>query len=254
VTYSVTTVEPKHFSREEIDALHQHSIPRHIAIIPDGNRRWAAQSSQKLVSGHQKGSLAVVDLVEAAAELGIKVITLYTFSTENWLRPKEEVDFLMKLLEANVAEYSKPLSSNGVKLETIGDLSALSPNLQQQLAEAKDKTKDGTLLTIILAINYGARDEICRTVKRLVADCEEGKLTQKDINEDTFSQYLDTAPFGDPDLFIRTSGEMRISNFLLWQLCYTELYVTDVLWPDFTPRHLMEAVREFQHRKRRFGL
>ncbi|MDP1836794.1 MAG: polyprenyl diphosphate synthase [Chlamydiales bacterium] len=249
-----TSLQPKHFSLEDIKEIKKSDVPRHIAIIPDGNRRWATQSSQNPNSGHKEGSRAVVDLVESAAELGVKTLTLYTFSTENWLRPKEEVDFLMELLEANILEYGGPLTENGVKLETIGDLSALSPKLQKLLAGAKEKTKNGTLLTVVLAINYGARDEMCRAIRHMVADCKDGKLDESSINESTVSQYLDTAPFGDPDLFIRTSGEMRISNFLLWQLCYTELYIPKVLWPDFTPALLLEAVREFQHRKRRFGL
>lgn len=248
-----TSLQPKHFTLDEIKEVQRQQVPKHIAIIPDGNRRWAAQASQDPNSGHREGSKAVADLVEAAAELGIKTITLYTFSTENWSRTKEEVDFLMSLLEANILAYSDKLVSRGARLETIGDLSALSPKLQKLLAEAKERSKGGQVLTLVLAINYGARDEMCRAIKRIVADCEAGKLNKDDIAEETVSRYLDTADFGDPDLFIRTSGEMRISNFLLWQLCYTEMTIPKVLWPDFSPRHLLEAVSEFQSRKRRFG-
>lgn len=247
-------VTPKHFTIEEIHELRKQPLPSHVAIIPDGNRRWASKASVDSNAGHHQGSKMVVDLVEASAEIGIKTITFYTFSTENWLRPKEEVDYLMHLLEANIIDYKDRLVAAGVKLETIGDLSALSPKLQNLLAEGKEQSKNGTTLTLVLAINYGARDEICRAIRRIVDDCQAGTLQKEEINEETVSSYLDTASIGDPDLFIRTSGELRISNFLLWQLCYTELYIPTVLWPEFSPRHLLETVQEFQNRKRRFGL
>lgn len=254
VTHSPAAVKkPKHFTSQEIAEIQQQCIPSHVAIIPDGNRRWAAQRGGDPTEGHREGSKAAVSVVEAAVELGIDTITLYTFSTENWSRTKDEIDFLMNLLESNIIDYSDQLIENGAKLETIGNLTALSPRLQSLIAEAKERTKDGTAINVILAINYGARDEICRAIRHIVDDCESGKLSKDAIDQATVSRYLDTASVRDPDLFIRTSGEMRVSNFLLWQLCYSEITMPTVLWPDFSPRHLLEAVYEFQNRKRRFG-
>ncbi len=254
MSYSQATArQPKHYTWEQIETARRQPVPQHIAIVPDGNRRWAAQASQDPNNGHRQGSRSVIHLVEAAGELGIKTVTLYAFSTENWSRTQAEVDFLMDLLEANILQYTEQLVINGARLETIGDLSALSPRLQQLLADAKERSKGGDTLTLVLAINYGSRDEMCRAIRRLVVDSEEGKIAKEAIDEQVVSRYLDTAQFGDPDLFIRTSGEMRISNFLLWQLCYTELVFSKVLWPDFAPHHLLEAVCEFQNRKRRFG-
>jgi undecaprenyl diphosphate synthase len=241
----------KHYSREELASVQQHAVPKHIAIIPDGNRRWAAQNQLKTTMGHQHGSQVVVDLVEAAAALGVQTITLYTFSTENWQRTPEEVTFLMELLERTVMQYRTLLTQHGVRLDTIGDLSRLSPKLQALLEETKQVSKDGKTLNLVLAINYGGRDELCRAVKQIVSDSHKGKLTE--IDETTLSRYLDTAAYGDPDLFIRTGSDHRLSNFLPWQLTYTELYFPDVLWPDFSPKYLLEAVREFQSRARRFG-
>ncbi len=249
-----TAAPTKHFTPEELASLEKEHLPRHIAIIPDGNRRWAAQANREALSGHQHGSKTVSEIVEAAAELGVKTLTIYAFSTENWQRTPQEVSFLMSLLEANIIHYRDQMCKHGVRLETIGDLKALPPQLQELLADAKARSSDGKVLTLVLAINYGSRDELRRVVQRMAKDCRDGRLAVEEIDEAKISAYLDTAPFGDPDLFIRTSGEMRISNFLLWQLCYTELYIPKVLWPDFTPHHLLEAVREFQNRKRRFGL
>lgn len=241
----------RHFSPQQLSAIKQSEVPRHIAIIPDGNRRWA--EAQTTSFGHEQGSKAVIELVEAAVEIGIEVVTIYAFSTENWQRPKEEVDFLMSLLRVNIEEYGKKLSANGVRLETIGDLSSLSSDLQELLLSTKQQTEQGKALRVVLAINYGARDELCRAIKRLVQDVKQGRLSEQDIEEKRLASYLDTASLPDPDLFIRAGGEMRLSNFLLWQLCYSELYVTPVLWPDFSPEHLLSAIKEYQSRKRRFG-
>ncbi len=254
MTSQETIARLKHFTLDQINSLDKQHIPQHIAIIPDGNRRWAAQASLNPTAGHGQGSKVVLEVVEASAELGIKTLTIYTFSTENWLRSEQEVGFLMDLLAANIIQYRDQMKQNGVRLETIGDLSAFPEKIQHLLADAKEATKDGTTLTLVLAINYGARDEMRRAVKRIAEDCKAGNLATDAIQEQTISNYLDTAPFGDPDLFIRTSGELRISNFLLWQLSYTELYMPQVLWPDFGAQHLLEATLEFQRRKRRFGL
>ena len=225
-----------------------------MTIIPDGNRRWARRSDLALVQGHEKGAQLLRNIIQASIELGIKTFTLYSFSTENWRRSPEEVQYLMELLKANLIQCRQELSEFGVRLDTIGDLSGLPAEILPLLNEAKEISQHCTRLTLVLAINYGSRNEICRAVKKIVQEVSEGALDQEEISEEIITARLDTAGWGDPELFIRTSGEMRVSNFLLWQICYSEIYVTDVLWPDFTPNHLLEAVKAYQQRQKRFGV
>lgn len=244
----------KHYTHDELASIQQQAVPKHIAIIPDGNRRWAAQNQLKANMGHREGAKIVVELVEAAAALGIQTITLYTFSTENWQRTPEEVSYLMELLEQTIQQYCSLLTEHGVRLDTIGNQSRFSPKLQALLEETKQHSKDGKTLTLVLAIGYGGRDELCRAARKLAVACQTGALLPEQIDEATFARYLDTACYSDPDLFIRTGLDYRFSNFLPWQLTYSEFYFPNVLWPEFSPKHLLEAVREFQGRTRRFGL
>jgi undecaprenyl diphosphate synthase len=243
----------KFFTAEQHYAIKNNTIPRHIAIIPDGNRRWAKRQQTHQNNGHQNGADILIDIVRAAKELGIEAITYYTFSTENWVRSKEEVDFLMWLIESYLIEQRPTMLEEGIRLQTIGDLSTVPASLQATIAETKYLTKECEGIDMILAVNYGGRNEICRAIKEIVKGCDKGKINSEDINEELISKHLDTALWSDPDLFIRTSGEMRLSNFMIWQLSYTELYVCDALWPDFTSLHLYEAVLEFQKRERRLG-
>lgn len=228
-------------------------LPEHIAITMDGNGRWAKQRGGIRLLGHQKGVSTVNDIVTAAAEIGIKYLTLYTFSTENWDRPKDEVKGLMNLL-INAAEKNlDKLVKNNVRLVTIGDFSSLPQQVQESLQSAITKTASNTGLTLVLAISYSARWEINEMVKSIATQCVNGKLKIDDITNDIISNNLSTKEIPDPELLIRTSGEYRISNFLLWQIAYTELYFTNVLWPDFTKEEFYKAIIDFQNRKRRFG-
>lgn len=228
-------------------------LPVHIAITMDGNGRWAKQRGGIRLLGHQKGVSTVNDIVTAAAEIGIKYLTLYTFSTENWDRPKDEVKGLMNLL-INAAEKNlDKLVKNNVRLVTIGDFSSLPQQVQESLQSAITKTASNTGLTLVLAISYSARWEINEMVKSIATQCVNGKLKIDDITNDIISNNLSTKEIPDPELLIRTSGEYRISNFLLWQIAYTELYFTNVLWPDFTKEEFYKAIIDFQNRKRRFG-
>jgi undecaprenyl diphosphate synthase len=220
----------------------------------DGNGRWAKEKGKLRVFGHKNGVLAVRDTVEGAAEVGIKNLTLYAFSTENWNRPKLEVAALMELLVSTINKETKTLMQNNVKLNAIGDLSSLPKRCYQELQEAIDKTKNNTRLTLTLALSYSSRWEILNATKNIAADVSAGKINQADINEQLFESYLSTKGLPDPELMIRTSGEHRISNYLLWQLAYAELYFTPKLWPDFRREDLFEAVYNYQQRERRFGL
>ncbi len=241
------------FTDEELADFDKTLSPQHIAIIPDGNRRWAVENGHELFEGHRQGTQSVLNAVKAAAQLGVKTLTLYTFSTENWQRPKHEVDFLMELLQANILDYTRRMADRGARLQTIGDLSALPEPVQMLIAQAKEETRDGQLIDLVLAINYGARDELRRVCQGLAQKCVEGTLKPEAISEELIAENLDTHPWGDPELFIRTSGELRISNFLLWQLSYSELYAPKKYWPEFGPHDLLAAVSDFQRRKRRFG-
>jgi undecaprenyl diphosphate synthase len=234
------------------DKIDYHQLPSHIAVIMDGNGRWAKQSGMPRLFGHKNGVTAVREITETCAELGVQYLTLYSFSTENWNRPTLEVQGLMMLLVETVHSELKTLQKNNIRLRAIGDLSKLPQRTQDALLDAIDQTKSNTRMTLVLALNYSSRWEILHAVNQIVADTKNGKIIS-DISEAQFSSYLSTADIPDPELLIRTSGEFRISNFLLYQLAYTELHFTSVLWPDFRKNHLFEAILDFQSRERRFG-
>jgi undecaprenyl diphosphate synthase len=227
--------------------------PKHIAVIMDGNGRWARKRGLPRSRGHLEGANSARQCVEACLEIGVEYLTLYTFSTENWRRPKEEVDTLMGLLQKFLKDYTADLRKRSVKLEVIGRLQEIPPGVQRQLRESMQATADGKNLTTILAVNYSGRTEIVDATKKIVEEVIAGRLAKDDIDAEVFQKCLYTRNWPDPDLFIRTSGEMRISNFLLWQLSYTEIYVTQKLWPDFRRQDLIEAVQEFGRRNRRYG-
>ena len=231
---------------KEIDAT---NLPKHIAITMDGNGRWAKSKGKLRVFGHKNGVKSVRDTVEGAAEIGIEYLTLYAFSSENWNRPEREVNALMTLLVSAINKETKTLMDNNIRLSTIGNINKLPSKAQKELQEAIIKTKDNTRMTLVLALSYSGREEIINAVKNIIKD---GKKP-KEINEDTFQQYLTTKSVPDPELLIRTSGEYRISNFLLWQIAYSELYFTDTLWPDFRRADLYKAILNYQNRERRFG-
>ena len=231
---------------KEIDAT---NLPKHIAITMDGNGRWAKSKGKLRVFGHKNGVKSVRDTVEGAAEIGIEYLTLYAFSSENWNRPEREVNALMTLLVSAINKETKTLMDNNIRLSTIGDINKLPSKAQKELQEAIIKTKDNTRMTLVLALSYSGREEIINAVKNIIKD---GKKPEE-INEDTFQQYLTTKSVPDPELLIRTSGEYRISNFLLWQIAYSELYFTDTLWPDFRRADLYKAILNYQNRERRFG-
>lgn len=236
--------------KEHIDF---NNLPKHIAVIMDGNGRWAKKKGAMRIFGHRNAVQAVRDVTECCGELGIKYLTLYAFSTENWNRPKEEVDGLMELLVNTLKQEIGTLTENQVKLITIGDTSHLPQECQRNLEWAINETKNNSGLKLILALSYSGRWEILKAVKAIAADAREGKIDPKDISEGVFENYLQTSGIPDPELLIRTSGELRISNFLLWQIAYTELFITPTLWPDFRKEHLYEAIWSFQQRERRFG-
>lgn len=229
-------------------------IPTHIAVIMDGNGRWAKKRGLPRIAGHHEGVESVRDTVEACGQLGVKHLTLYAFSTENWKRPKEEVSLLMRLLMQALRDETDKLHRNNVKVHAIGEISALPREVQDELAEAIEKTKHNTGLHLYLALSYSGRWDIIHAVKAMVADIHAGKTTASHITEPLLSQYLSTSGVPDPDLLIRTSGEFRISNFLLWQLAYTEMYISSLHWPDFRREELYRAITDFQKRERRFGM
>ena len=228
-------------------------IPAHIAIIMDGNGRWAKQRGLPRASGHKRGVDTVRDIVEAAAEIGVKYLTLYTFSTENWNRPKDEVSTLMRLLLSSLKERLSELDKNDIKLTSVGDLSSLPVEVQKQLRTDIEKTRNNKRMTLNLALSYSGRWELIKAVKSISEQVAEGKLISEDIDEKIISDNLTTRDLPDPDLLIRTSGEFRVSNFLLWQIAYSEFVILDVLWPEFKREHLYNSIKEFQKRERRFG-
>lgn len=242
------------YSEEEIAELKGEKIPHHIAIIPDGNRRWAKSISLGIGKGHEKGTSLIMSTVLAAKALGIKAITFYGFSTENWKRSQEEVDILLWLSEMFLVQELPKMMEENVRFRTLGDLSRLTPHLRHVFENTKEATKDNTGIDFVIAMNYGARDEIVRAAKSLAEKVKEGTLLLDQIDETLFASHLDSHPLPDPDLLIRTSGENRISNFLLWQLSYAELYTVPLKWPEFTPRDLLQAVKTYQERERRQGL
>jgi undecaprenyl diphosphate synthase len=235
------------------DNINLSKVPVHVAVIMDGNGRWAKQQgAADRVFGHQNAIQSVRDVTEAAAEIGVKYLTLYAFSTENWGRPTHEVDALMHLLVSNIRKETKTLMDNKIKLKVIGEWSSLPTDCQQELSEALEATKDNDGMTLIVALSYSGRWELVRAVNLMLEALQHGEITAP-IDAKTFEQYLTTQQIPDPELLIRTSGEMRISNFLLWQLAYSELCFLDVLWPDFRKDHFFGAILDYQKRERRFG-
>lgn len=227
-------------------------VPNHIAIILDGNGRWAKKRGMPRSFGHVKGCENLEDICEVAKELGVKYLTVYAFSTENWKRSKEEVDGLMKLFRNYLKKCIKISQKNNMRVKVIGDITAFDSDIQESIEKLEDFSKDFTDLHFQIALNYGSRDEITRAVNRMLEDQKAGKL-ETPVSEDTISDYLDTAGIPDPDLMIRTSGELRLSNYLLWQLAYTEFYFTDVPWPDFKKEELVKAIEKYNERDRRYG-
>lgn len=228
-------------------------IPVHVAIIMDGNGRWAKKRNLPRIFGHREGAKSVRAITEAAAEAGIKYLTLYAFSTENWSRPKKEVGFLMGLLKEHLKTELPTMMKNNIRLLTIGDVSGLPGPVRLMIDNAKKKTLKNTGLKLVLALNYGSKAEITAAVKKIAALVKSGKITAGSITDRTVSAEMHTKGMPDPDLLIRTSGEMRVSNFLLWQIAYAEIYVTKVLWPDFRKKEFIAALREYSRRERRFG-
>ncbi len=243
--------ESQHFSfdlAEAISQLDPQKIPQHIAIIMDGNRRWAKSRQLPPIMGHWEGAEVLTDIVQAASEIGVKSLTVYAFSTENWHRPDEEIEELMNLFHLYLLRKKELMVRDGIRLNAIGDLEKLPQRVQDAFEETRRATEKCNKINLILAMNYGGRDEIRRAVEKIVRMEE-----RQEITEELIASHLDTSPWGDPDLLIRTSGELRVSNFLLWQICYAEIYITDVMWPEFTSKELMEAIVTYQSRKRRLG-
>lgn len=248
----------KKLSSKDIESLDRlilnGNIPTHIAIIMDGNGRWALKNGLPRAAGHRKGVETVRIMVESCIKLSIKYLTLYTFSTENWKRPKKEITTLMRLMVRSLQNETNELHANGVRINTIGDKNLLPQIVQNELDQAVEKTKNNTKLVLNLAVSYSGRWEITHAVKKIAQLYKDEKITLSDIDETLISKSLDTADMPDPDLMIRSGGEYRISNFLIWQLAYSELYVSNVLWPQFKCKHLVEAIENYQSRERRFGL
>lgn len=245
--------EKKIYSQNELALLDKTKIPQHIALIMDGNRRWAKLNKKHYLQGHKSGADNLIKIIKASIALGVKILTVYAFSTENWNRSTKEIGSLMGIFQLYLKRYAQISKKEGVRLRIIGDVSKFSPKLRKIIDHTKEFTEKGDKMELVLALNYGGRDEITRAVKNIVIDCENKRVDKKDISEKLISSYLDTSFAPDPDLLIRTSGELRLSNFLLWQMSYAEFYAVDVLWPDFTQKHLFDAILEYQKRERRFG-
>jgi undecaprenyl diphosphate synthase len=241
------------FSEEQRASLSQDKIPSHVAIIMDGNRRWAQRRGLPSVIGHWRGADTLTHVVRAAAALGVKILTVYAFSKENWQRSKEEIDALMHLYKTYLEMQRASMIQEGVRLQTIGDLSGLPASVAEELHISQSLTKECSTIDLVMAFNYSGRDDIRRAFVRMMDDCEKGRITKHSVTEALIGEYLDTANYPDPDLLIRTSGEMRQSNFLLWQVSYSEFYHTDVLWPDFDGKEFLKAIQAYQKRERRFG-
>ena len=236
-----------------IDQIDKQKLPNHLAIIMDGNGRWAKQKGLLRSIGHENGTKPVREVVEACAELNIPFLTLYAFSTENWNRPKLEVELLMKLLVSSLKKEIKTLQNNNIKLNAIGNIDALPKKVRRELKDVIESTANNKKMILTLALSYGSREEIIKTVKEISLKVKNNLISRDDIDESVINNHLYTQNLPDVDLLIRTSGEQRISNFLLWQLAYAELYFTDTLWPDYTKTHLFEAILNYQNRERRFG-
>ena len=233
--------------------LNAQKLPRHVAVIMDGNGRWAEQQGLPRFMGHRKGVDTLKSLLRCCKDWGIEALTAYAFSTENWRRPMPEVEFLMTLFERVLRRELQEMVDEGVQIRFVGDLEALPPSLKSEIDRAMDATRHNTTIQFVVATNYGGRKEILEACRRIALSVKANELDPADIDESLFEEYLYTAGVGDPDLLIRTSGEMRVSNFLLWQMAYSELYVTDTLWPDFDRAQFHQALRSFQNRTRRFG-
>lgn len=229
-------------------------IPAHVAIIMDGNGRWARKRGLPRVAGHRRGVDTVREIVRVSASLGVKYLTLYTFSTENWKRPKDEVSMLMRLIVKSLQNETDELHANNIRITTIGDFTSLPVDVQQELNEATKKTAGNTKMTLNLALSYSGRWELVEAVKKIAGRVQSGELAVESIDESVISNSLITAGIPDPDLLIRTSGEFRVSNFLLWQIAYTEFVIVDALWPEFSRKHFYQAIESYQNRERRFGL
>lgn len=228
-------------------------LPQHVAVIMDGNGRWAKQRNLPRIAGHRQGVRALKEILRCCKDLGISALTVYAFSTENWSRPFAEVEFLMKLFERSLRRELKEMKSEGIRLNFLGDLTALPSTLQTQIAKATAETAENRIIDFNIAVNYGGRHEIIQACQKIALQIQQGRIQSSDINEKVFSQNLYTSNLSEPDLLIRTSGEMRLSNFLLWQMAYTEMYFTDVLFPDFDRNAFYQALIDFQQRDRRFG-
>ncbi|RHW36558.1 isoprenyl transferase [Neobacillus notoginsengisoli] len=239
--------------RDRIESVKKAGVPSHIAIIMDGNGRWAKKRAMPRVAGHHEGMKVVRKITRLANELGIGALTLYAFSTENWKRPKMEVDYLMQLPEEFLGSFLPELIEENVRVEMMGYQENLPVHTLRAINKASEETKNNTGLVLNFALNYGSRAEILDAVRHVLKDCQSGIMDANSLNEEAFSSYLMSSKLADPDLLIRTSGEIRLSNFMLWQLAYTEFWFTDVLWPDFNEEHLLNAVETFQNRQRRFG-
>jgi undecaprenyl diphosphate synthase len=239
--------------RERMLKIQELQIPSHIAIIMDGNGRWAKKRALPRIAGHHEGMKVVRKITRLANNVGVKTLTLYAFSTENWKRPKMEVDYLMKLPEEFLGSFLPELVEENVKVVMMGDREMLPTHTRNAIEKAMEDTKENSGLILNFALNYGSRSEIIEGIKGVLKDCKDGILDENELNEDIFSGYLMTNGLNDPDLLIRTSGEIRLSNFMLWQLAYTEFWFTDVLWPDFAEADFIEAIEVFQNRQRRFG-
>ena len=235
------------------EKLNPNALPKHIAIIMDGNGRWAKKQGLLRAAGHEKGTKAVREVVEACSEIGVENLTLYAFSTENWKRPKLEVDTLMKLLVSSLKKEIKTLQENNIRLNAIGILNNLPSKAQKELSEVIEKTRNNTRMTLTLALSYGSREELVQAVRQISEKVKNDEISLKEIDESVINKHLYTQNLPDVDLVIRTSGEQRISNFLLWQIAYAELYFTELLWPDYRKENLFEAIYNYQNRERRFG-
>ena len=251
---SLTNNEQKDSDKQSQSTLiDQGEIPNHIAIIMDGNGRWAKSRGNIRTKGHKAGVDSVRDITEACAQIGVKYLTLYAFSTENWSRPKIEVNALMRLLASSLRKEAENLNENDIRLQTIGQIDRFPENCQRELREAIELTSDNNRLQLCLALSYSGRWDITEAVKKIAQQVQEGDIAPEDISDDMISAHLSTANIPDPELIIRTSGEYRLSNFLLWQLAYSELYITETYWPDFRREELYKAIQSFQQRERRFG-
>ncbi len=243
----------KNYGKNLLEEIDFTRLPAHIAIIMDGNGRWAEKNRLHRVEGHRKGVEVTREIIEAASDLGIRVLTLYAFSTENWKRPKREVFALMQLLKHYLGKEIGNLHDRNVRVRAVGDLDRIPPGAKKVILRSVEKTRGNSGLTLNLAVNYGARAEIIDGIRKILKDAEEGRMKTEEITQETFERYLSTAGLPDPDLLIRTGNEMRISNFLLWQIAYTEFWVSPLFWPEFTKQDFYTAISDYQKRSRRFG-